>query len=471
MCRTLVRTGSFIVMMGLATGGQAQTPRETLEVAEWLDAVDGDWSDASNWSTDVFPDNGTPLPEKRYEARIDAVGTPYTVTLDRDVTVDGLVLDSPDATLQQRTLSFALLGGVRAEAGVFDVTAGTLTLGGNSLIGDGAELRIGGGSTLASDGDAALNVGGRFVNEGIIRPGGGGRLTLGAAAGGSLVNEGTLVIDDDATALIAFQSGVVNNGLIRVLGGTLQLGGTVEADRLGDVIREGGAVELVGLLANSGQTFSLADRTGRLDLVGGTIFGGTVVGNRGARVVIQPSPHTTSRLRGGVTLDTPVEQLGDVAVRDGLELRQPWRARSGSILLEESQSFNGPGPISFESTGVPHARIDTGRHTLTTGDQLVVRTAGGDGLVTGNAFAGALINGGLLSGQGAGRTLTVAAVPVTNAGTLRAIDGGTLRIENLRGPAGNLVIANGGHLDLDGDFTIDQDLAAEGSILSLRGDW
>src|SRR5687768_11049203 len=62
--------------------------------SNWLSAVNGTWSDASKWSTNPnYPNNGTP-PATTYDAVIDAIGSAYVVTLNSNVTVDMLTLNS-----------------------------------------------------------------------------------------------------------------------------------------------------------------------------------------------------------------------------------------------------------------------------------------------------------------------------------------------------------------------------------------
>ena len=82
----------LVIAISLATASAQITSR-------WVNPVNGDWGDATKWSTPDFPNNGSPSPGSRYHAVIDAVGGPYQVTLRNSVTVDRVTLDSPDSIL------------------------------------------------------------------------------------------------------------------------------------------------------------------------------------------------------------------------------------------------------------------------------------------------------------------------------------------------------------------------------------
>ena len=63
----------------------------------WGSAATGNWTTATNWSPNTVP-SGT-----SYIAQINAVGSPYTVTLDSSETIAGLTLNSSAATLAMGT--------------------------------------------------------------------------------------------------------------------------------------------------------------------------------------------------------------------------------------------------------------------------------------------------------------------------------------------------------------------------------
>ena len=104
-----------LVLFALVSCGYVQSAHAgvTATPANWLNPASGVWTDAAKWSTSpTFPNNGAPNAGDHYDALIAAIGSPYTVTLNTNVGVDSLTLDSPDATLLHTegklTASFAI---------------------------------------------------------------------------------------------------------------------------------------------------------------------------------------------------------------------------------------------------------------------------------------------------------------------------------------------------------------------------
>jgi len=92
-------------------------------VSTWVAPVDGEWSDASKWSTNPIMPVG---PE--HEALIDAIGTPYTIDVNYGLLTNQITLDSPDATV-------LLNSGTQLNiAGGIDVNQGQLILGYGSVV-------------------------------------------------------------------------------------------------------------------------------------------------------------------------------------------------------------------------------------------------------------------------------------------------------------------------------------------------
>ncbi len=94
--------------------------------ATWQNPVDGNWTDATKWSSNPnYPDNGNP--GAPYSASISAAGT-YTVTLDSDITVDSLTINSSSATLDHTGGTFTLSPPTLAVPNTLNVTHGTYLL-------------------------------------------------------------------------------------------------------------------------------------------------------------------------------------------------------------------------------------------------------------------------------------------------------------------------------------------------------
>ena len=140
---TLAVSTASILLSGSSFGQSIQS--------NWLNAVDGDWNDPSNWSTPGFPDNnGTDT----FDAVVDATGASYSVDIDQNITLDNFTLDSSDATVElnsNRVLE--VLGTADLSAGTFQLNSGTLRGGtwqtnGGSLIIDSGTFD---GATLSGD--------------------------------------------------------------------------------------------------------------------------------------------------------------------------------------------------------------------------------------------------------------------------------------------------------------------------------
>ena len=73
-----------------------------------------------------FPNNGNGG-VATYDAMISAVGSPYTVTLNTNVTVEDLLLSSANATLNQTSGTFTATGAITLSAGTFQLNGGTIS--------------------------------------------------------------------------------------------------------------------------------------------------------------------------------------------------------------------------------------------------------------------------------------------------------------------------------------------------------
>src|SRR6476620_3250637 len=74
--------------------------------ASWLAPANGQWTDASKWSTNpAYPRTGAPTPADTFAVSVGVVGGAYAITLDASaaptatIAVDRLTLGSADATV------------------------------------------------------------------------------------------------------------------------------------------------------------------------------------------------------------------------------------------------------------------------------------------------------------------------------------------------------------------------------------
>ncbi len=209
-------------------------------------------------------------------------------------------------------------------------------------------------------------------------------------------------------------------------------------------------------------------------LSGGTLKNATVLpGTHGGPVIITTNSY--NRL-DGVTLEGELDlSTANARLRlvNGLTLNSTldFSGSGTTLYIEGSQGIAGSGTLRYSHlSGI--SRISAiGAASLTLGPDITLR---GGRVYIGNGSALSLINDGTILADIPGQTLWInpsAAGTFENPGTLR-VDGGILVINVMTGNVGATEIANGGHLDLDGAYTLNQPLAVpEGTTLTLRGTW
>lgn len=226
----------------LAAGAAIGSAANAQVNAFWETATSGNWTDATRWSTNPnYPNNngGT-----TYHAFFNATGAAYTVTLDANVAIDALTMNSADATLR------VVSGGVLNLAGIAAFNAGSLSLAGGKIVGGtlnyapgtinvtgltneivgtqiNGSLHVGAFTTAAAILDGVSTSGVRLTGSGTavtVRNGltltGGGNLRV--ETGNTARFEGTQTFDGP-TQLLGF-SGTVKSRLTSMEGGTLTLG-------------------------------------------------------------------------------------------------------------------------------------------------------------------------------------------------------------------------------------------------------
>ena len=115
----------FTGVIGLfATAGFAADVTST-----WNTATSGNWNVNANW-TNVpalggFPNNGNGG-VATYDATISPTGSPYTVTLNTNVTLEDLLLNSANATLSHTSGTLTATGAINLTAGTFSLAGGTI---------------------------------------------------------------------------------------------------------------------------------------------------------------------------------------------------------------------------------------------------------------------------------------------------------------------------------------------------------
>jgi len=487
------RRCAFVFCCALATGA-SQVHATT---ANWLSAVTGGWSNASNWSSAPnYPNNGSPV-GTTYDVVIGATGSSYTVSFSgiASDSIDSLTLNSSNATLKLLGGALNVANGVTVNAGTFQLTGGTfagsisgggtVTIGGfgGSLLNgvtlnDDASianpqqwiqggLAIGDGHTLTFTGSAELdsktnqsitgNASLHFsagsnlllpqanttltIGSGITATtmGTNGGVTFGDNSGGTntnaVVNNGT-IWQASTSGYTNLVGGFTNNGVIRVDAGMLNLGGVDSLSSWGTVIRNGGFVNFMGSLNNTGKTLDLANTPlGKIDIAtGASITGGTITnsGSAVARFVRPPSGGIVDVFLSDVTLASSMNvENAELDVHNSLTLSgNPTLHLVGSdltpigVVVAGNGSITGNGVISYETSGSAAAIVESLGGTLTIGPGVTIRGTSSFGTVS--AFSG-IINQGTISAQASGKNLVVDN-GINNQGTVEARNGGRLYI-------------------------------------------
>ena len=259
--------------------------------------------------------------------------------------------------------------------------------------------------------------------------------------------------------------------------------GTLELDAPGATLAVTGALYLNGLATLS---------AGVLDL-SGTLNGGSLQAAPGT--LLFASPGSTSLQGVGGTLDD-VAVIGGLDVVNGVAILTDGSAvyadGSGTTLGEiavtsttgsasgAEVALESDDPITLDQT------VDLADGTLTavqTGAATTQFSLDTNGVIQGggsisdstpvNTSGVNLVNGGLISADEAGVPLAITVSGLTNNGTLQAIDGATLVIEQGEGvqwtndASGVITASGGGTAELYGDFNNAGAISAVGATLAL----
>jgi hypothetical protein len=234
--------------------GSAPLASAVQVTSTWLSANSGNWSDATNWSTNPeYPRNHSPL-GTTYEALINAAGGVYTINFDAgSIALANLHLNAPLATvnhpagvlwLDSATISagtYLLNGGTLGGAGNINVYS-SMVYNGGFLAGTGS-LNIHAGGSLTIGTLSTRIVSRTIANSGTVNFATFSNLTLSDGtflnsgwtnfnntsnaiqfSGGTnnfLSNTGTFNINSPTTGF-QFNAAYVNSGTINVQAGTVQ---------------------------------------------------------------------------------------------------------------------------------------------------------------------------------------------------------------------------------------------------------
>ncbi|MCB9857768.1 MAG: hypothetical protein H6818_18955 [Phycisphaerales bacterium] len=382
----------------------------------------GNWTDETHW----IPTIGMPPPDAQGEAArlLSLTNHPnYVVTLDDDITIDWLSIETTEATLRlgNNTLSLKSDSGTSNRAVwnkgtiVADNGVGTIALdsdSGNITNESGALIRVDSGDTL----NLSLKSG-QLINAGTIRIGTGGAATttLQLSTAASLSGGGQLQLQDDNARILAGSSigltnaadhtihgrgelsaALTNNGMFRVdsgatmklehptltNNGTIQVGsGTSDTTFLqcDDDVTLSGSGELQMLDANAeisiGATGSLTNGASH-KIIGRGAISAPLTNNGTVRV----NTNQAMKLKNGVVVNdgtielgtgvagAPVLQFGaNVALGGDGSIQMLDETASliadglGTLLNGQSHSIFGQGIINVPVVNFGEIRVEPGK--------------------------------------------------------------------------------------------------------------
>ena len=318
-----------------------------VQTSIWQNPIGGSWDNPALWSTNPnFPNNGGGG-IATYDAVIDKLGSPYTISLGVNITLETLTLNSANATIDQTAGTFTATDAINLLAGTYELDGGTISnttinvaggmmifssLNGNilsnntTLQGDlnlssipNARVRLQSGATFT--GDATLGADNSILaiedtrsltgktinldgNNAFLTIDGGNTLTLAAStlvrgrgnitsgffvnAVGTVVNQGTIRADLNGQTLTVSPVSFSNAGTTEAINGsTLNIAATTWSNT-GNINASGGStVNFQGTWDNTGGTAAVS-ATSSLNLGGSftTAHLGTIDNSAGGAVSV-----------------------------------------------------------------------------------------------------------------------------------------------------------------------------------------
>ena len=431
----------------------------------------GNWSNPANWNPQDVPDAST-------ESAHIGIGGVYTVTLNMSPTIAWVDISNPDTTLHLPAVTLALLdaagltnsGTVRGyddativgnitNHGLFSVRGYNqyLYLHGPTVTNHGVfvvnpehsgyygDLRFVADTTLGGTGYARLDWSSAYLSSapGVThthQPGhaihGRGQLRA------RLVNDGVVEADVAGEAMTLNTDPKVNNASMRATGGAILLVENVAIDQTG-----GGT-----LLADDGSQVLLDSCT----ITGGTLdtVGSGYVEHRGSSTLTGVTNLGLLNLRG-YNLTTSINGAG--LTNDGVVVVN-WNnsGYTANLYYTQAGALDGVGTVT----------LNNGTAYLGSAADATVAHGASHSIEGAGHLSAAMANAGLVDADRAGQALYVDGHAKSNTGSMRASDGGLLRVRqttvNQTG-GGELLAQDSSAVLLDGCTIIGGTLESAGS--------
>jgi len=323
------------------------------------------------------------------------------------------------------TGSILVNAGVNATSLAIDVPTGTTLSGGGTITLSGANARItrtDSGTALLTIADQTIQGQGQinsFLNvanqaNGLIHANSTGNTLAIALAGAAVTNQG--VLRASSGGILALASSVNNTG------------GLIEA-------QAGSEVQLSNSMTITGGNV-LSSGTGLIRVTGsGNLSNTTLSGN------FELNDGAFIEMRG------TINNTGNILVNSGADVT------TLSVDVPTGTTLSGGGTITLSGPNARITRTDSGSALLTIADQ----TIQGQGSIGSNSFMSVLNqSNGLIHANSAGNILAVdlqsGGYIFSNAGTVRASNGGTLYIDRGFVSSGTIDAGAGSMIDVEGSM-------------------
>ncbi len=382
----------------------------------WLAGSSGNWSQASNWSTDTVPESGD-------NVTINAIGT-YTVTVDGFDPVNILVFDAPAATIAVASSYLLEVSGATIAGGKID-GPGRLWTGGVTSV-TGQPLTIGGGLVWTNNASNSSNAG--TVNDSVA-------INVGDAAGlaATIQDNGVFNLTTDAAGLAL---GQVN------IGGTLQSGDASFNVGQGGTLAKTGGAGTSYVFANVSEaylsTISVSDGTlefdGSNNSFSGNISGtGTIAFGAGTEQVVVTPTVSNLLIDGGSvsfsgnldnTYGKTLDYLGNLTETAGVlniagvapMIAGIFVMKGGTLNLDGDATLTLGGSVSFAGGTITGGNVALNKTTAVTGSTLIEAAVANNGSIavdTGTLDLDAAVSGNGQIAIGAGTELELGQASAT----------------------------------------------------------
>jgi hypothetical protein len=410
---TLDRDGGTINLTGTMTLGTPFT----------LNAGTGDWrlvggtfKDGTLNSADgakvVFTTSGGTLSNVVMNADLVLTGSSTSVNVTNGLTLNGVATLGSNSSIYLPASSEVAIDGTgdilmqSANSYLYNYGGTNMSLGSGLLV-HGSAGSIGGnqGNTMMS-------------SAATIDSDGGGTLKVGPASG-TWSNSGTVRASNGTATL---QGGWSNTGTIALeTTGILNLGGAFTTTGFGTFDRDGGTVNLTGVMTLDAP-FTLNTATGNWRIAGGTLKDGTINSADGAKLVATSSGGMLSNVVLNADLDM-TSSSSSVSVTNGLTLNGVITLSNNSSLylpVSSEVGIDGTGDILMQSAS--SFLYNYGGTSMTLGSGLLIHGSGGN--VGGNQGNTTLTTAATIDSDAAGNlTVGPPSGTWTNAGAIKASTG------------------------------------------------